>query len=152
MNSSNAPPPWLLPTILLAFPIFFAGMWSFVCLLISRLSGWSRMATRFATTEPPMGRRFAWQSGRVGMSNYNSVLNIDVSPRGMRLDVLGLFRIGHRPLFIPWSEIRNATTRRFLFWETVVFEVGSPSLAKVRLPKKVFAGQPIVIDGQAQSP
>ena len=105
------------------------------------------MAERFATTEPPSGQRFAGQTGRVGLSNDNSVLTIHVSPSGLRLDVFPLFRIGHKPLLIPWPEIHGARTRRFLFSESVVFEVGAPALAKVRLPKKIFAGQPVVIDG-----
>ena len=110
MNPPNTAPPWLLPAILIGFPILFAALWSFVCWLLSILGGWSRMAERFATTEPPSGQRFAGQTGRAGLSNDNSVLTIHVSPSGLRLDVFPLFRIGHKPLLIPWPEIHEART------------------------------------------
>ena len=148
MTSPNEAPSWILPLILIGFPIVFAALWTFVCFILSIAGGWARLADRFAASEPPTGQQFTWQTGRVGMSNYNSVLTIHTSPSGLHLAVMVLFRVGHKPLLIPWSEIHGASTWRMFFTEYVTFEIGSPKMAKVRLPKKIFAGQPVIIDGQ----
>jgi hypothetical protein len=54
------------------------------------------------------------------------------------------FRLGHPPLFIPWSAVRNAKPWSFLWVEGIAFEVGDPSAAKLRLPKKVFEGRNLI--------
>ncbi len=87
----------------------------------------------------------------MGVTNYNSVLTIHVSPEGLHLAVMKIFRLGHPPILIPWAEIHQATFRRFLWTESVVFEVGAPRVARVQLPKQVFAGTPVMIDGQPAS-
>jgi hypothetical protein len=51
------------------------------------------------------------------------------------------FRLAHPPLFIPWEEIHDVKARRFLWVEDIVFEVGSPSVAKLCLSKKILEGR-----------
>lgn len=150
LTSSSDSTPWLLAGILIGFPIFFAAVWSFVCWLLSTLGGWGRLAQRFATQEPPSGQCFSSQIGMVGIASYKYVLKICTSPAGLYLDVFPLFRIGHRPLLIPWSEIHNATSAISIFVDSVSLEVGSPKIATLRLPRKIFVGQPVIIDGQPQ--
>jgi hypothetical protein len=84
------------------------------------------------------------QGGRVGQVAYGGSLNIYSSPEGLYLSVLFPFRLGHPPLFIPWDAVRNAKTRRVLWTERVEFDVGSPSIATLRLPKKIFEGYNVV--------
>jgi hypothetical protein len=141
-------PPWLIPLIFVAFPIFFVAMWSFVCLLLSMISGWRKIAERFPGSATPTGTRFPMVTGAVGVMGYRNCLKVHVAPEGLHIAVWKMFRFGHPPLFIPWSEIRNATTRKLFFAENIVFEIGSPKVGKIQLPKKVFEGQPISIDGQ----
>ena len=38
------------------------------------------------------------------MTNYNNVLTIGANREGLYLSVLFIFRLGHPPLFIPWTE------------------------------------------------
>ena len=131
-----------LPTIFLAlFPFLFVGMWCGVVLLLSGIGGWGRLAQGFAANRRPNGRRLTTQSGKVGGVNYNSCLTVHVAEDGLYLSVMVLFRLGHPPLFIPWSSIHNRTVRRFLWIETVKFEVGSPTVATLQLSKKVFEGR-----------
>lgn len=135
------------PTILLIlFPFFFVGMWCFVSKMISSTSGWSRLAETFPARNPPSGKRFFMQGGRVGSARYSGVLNIYTSQEGLYLSVMFLFRVGTPPLFIPWSAIRYVKTHRFLWAETVEFDVGSPEAVTFQLPKKVFEGTPVFLN------
>jgi hypothetical protein len=77
----------------------------------------------------------------LGWVNYGSCLTIYNGPEGIYLSVMWPFSLGHPPLFIPWGELHYVRTRRFLGMEDVFFEVGSPSIAKLCLSKKVFEGR-----------
>lgn len=152
MNPPSDPsPPWLIPLIVAGFPLVFIPMWCGVCFLLSRIGGWSRLAEKYPGSATPTGAGFAGQVGRMGGVNYKAILTIHTSPDGLHLSVMKLFRVGHPPILIPWTEIHHAKLRRFFWSESVVFEAGSPRLAKVRLPKKIFAGTPVVIDGERES-
>lgn len=136
----QAPPALLF----MLFPFFFAAMWCAVSLLLASMGGWRRLAESFPAQDQPRGRRFFMQSGKVGIVNYGSCLTIYSAPDGLYLSVWFPFRLGHQPLFIPWSAIRRAKTHRFLWTETVAFEVGSPSVGTLQLSKKIFEGYHVV--------
>ena len=133
------------PLLIGPFLLFFVGMWCGTSFLLAAMGGWRRLAESFRAGDEPSGRFFFMQSGKVGLVNYASCLTIYSAPNGFYLSVWLPFRLGHPPLFIPWSAIRNATTRRFLWFERVEFDVGSPSVATLQLSKKVFEGHNVVI-------
>lgn len=129
----------LLPVLLIPlFILIFAGLWCLIPLLLSRLGGWSRLAERFPAPAEPAGKRFGWQSGRLGLVNYNNCLTIYISKAGLYLSTSPLLRVGYRPMLIPSREIHDVEKRRVLWAEYVSFEVGSPTVARVRLSKKIF--------------
>jgi hypothetical protein len=128
---------------LLSFPFLFAGMWCAVSLLLSRMGGWFRLAQEFPAHAQPSGRRFIMQGGMVGRVQYSGCLTIYSSPEGLYLSVLFPFRLAHPPIFIPWGAIQGARLRRFLWSESVVFNVGAPAIAKMQLSKKVFDAQEV---------
>ena len=79
------------------------------------------------------------------MVTYSGCLTIYTSPTGLHLSVWLPFRLGHSPVFIPWSAVRNAETRKILWAEIVVFDVGSPRIAQLQLSKKLFDSQQIPV-------
>ena len=109
------------------------------------MGGWRRLAESFPAKGQPSGKHFFMQSGKVGLVNYGSCLTIYSAPEGLYLSVWLPFRLGHPPLFIPWDAVHNMTTRRFLWVERVVFDVGSPSVATLQLSKKIFEGHNVVV-------
>ena len=126
---------WLIP---LGFPFVFAAFWCFVLMIISFVGGWHSLAGTFRATQPPSGRKFSGESGRLGWANYNGVLTVYVSQEGLYLSVMVLFKPWHPVLLIPWSAIHEIKSAKF-FWMTLVsFDVGSPKLARIKLNKKVF--------------
>lgn len=123
----------------LLFPVFFAGLWCFVCFLLSRIGGWSRLAEKFATKEVPVGTVLEGQSAQLsGFTNYNRCLTIIIAREGLYMKVWPIFGLGHRPILIPWDEIRNSKPRRFLWMRTVSFDAGNPLIARIALSEKVF--------------
>jgi hypothetical protein len=138
MTMANPDP---FPHFAFVFPFLFVGMWCGISLLLSLIGGWHRLGQSFRASEWPSGRRFLVQSGSVGGVGYRNCLTIYSSPEGLYLSVMLPFRLAHPPLFIPWEEIHDIKARRFLWVEDIVFEVGSPSVAKLCLSKKILEGR-----------
>jgi len=124
-----------------AFPLFFAGMWVATCFLIARLGGWSALAAAYAAAGPFEGRLWRFRSGALRrLSGYNGCLTVGAGKRGLYLAVMLLFRAGHPPLFVPWSDITVTTeTDRlfFLKYSFVQFRFAHVPDVPLRLPEKL---------------
>ena|ERR1700690_1947244 len=84
----------------------FIGMWTFICLFLSLLGGWRELGQVYHADGKIEGDKWSWQSGstRFGV-NYNHCLNIRANRKGIYIAISLPFRLGHPPLFIPWSDI-----------------------------------------------
>jgi hypothetical protein len=95
------------------FCLAFVGLWIGASIFLAR-GNWTALAGayRFAG-ELPAGY---WRCpvGHVGSESYENGLTIAADSEGLYLAVVFLFRAGHPPLFIPWSEISANTEQRFL--------------------------------------
>lgn len=123
----------------LIFPVIFVTCWCLICLMISHLGGWSRLAKKYPSHSQASGKRFSMTSASVGGANYNNCLTIHTNETGVYLSVWPIFRLAHPPLFIPWSEINHPKEKRVLWSHLLVAEVGSPVITKITFPKKVFS-------------
>jgi hypothetical protein len=121
------------------FPLLFVGMICAIQMSLSVTGGWYRLGKNYPALKPPSGERFFGLSGSVGMTHYGHCLRAYCSPDGLYLSVFWPFRLGHPPLFIPWDAIREPRPGGFLRRGWIVFDVGSPMIATIALPKKVFA-------------
>jgi hypothetical protein len=52
-------------------------------------------------------------------TNYGNCVRVGVNQSGLHLSVGFLFRIGHPPLFIPWSDISMKEKRGLFFLKQV---------------------------------
>jgi len=99
-------PPWfLLLAILVGFPVFFVGMWTFVCALIAATAGWGAMAARYRA--PPGFQGTGLPSGwanRVGVASYRGVMHFEAASEGLVVRVSRLFPF-HPALLVPWRAI-----------------------------------------------
>lgn len=128
-----------IPLLLMPlFPLAFATLWCTISFLLGLFSGWQRLALEYATDQPPHGTAFSWQSGYVGFVGYRNCLNIHVAPEGMFLSVVWLFRLGHRTVLFPWAAIHDLEERNFPWHRLTRFQVGTPTIARVQLPTRVF--------------
>ncbi len=145
MASTNGDQTALLLFIPVFFVLFGGGLAAAVMTILSFVGGWRAMAGRFPA--PPNfteGKLFTWQSGRIGMVNYNNVLRVRVSAQGLHLACGFPFHFMHPPLLIPWAQITNLEQQKVLAWQVIRLTIGAPKIATVTLynAKIIEAAQP----------
>src|SRR3990172_3408786 len=88
-------------------PIFYLVLlWAAISYLLSRISGWGQLAQVYRFNLPFDGKRWRMQNASMRWgTNYGYCINVGVNLSGLYLSPVFLFRIGHPPLFVPWSDI-----------------------------------------------
>jgi hypothetical protein len=120
------------------FPIYFLCLWLLVGATVSVIGGWLSLAKVYRTREFD-GAKWGMQSGQLRwLANYNNVLTIGVSPQGLYLAAMFLFRFMHPPLLIPWSEIKVRRKKGWVF-EYVIFTMGQDLAIPLRIRGKLAA-------------
>ncbi len=115
----------------LFFPLFIV-FWGLVCHGISSMGGWRELASQYHMERPFSGELFRFQSAQMrAWTNYNGCLTIGGNVEGLYLSVLFLFRPGHPPLFIPWSEISGTVGKRRRFSRVTLRFQRCPSIPLV---------------------
>ncbi len=103
---------------IIGFAIVFPLFWMGIVLLLSKLGGWSELAARFGSDAPPQGELFTWCSARLRMVvSYSNCLRITVSRQGVHMRTLVFFKMGHQPLFIPWTAVQDVRVTR-VWWHS----------------------------------
>jgi hypothetical protein len=105
--------------------VFFVAIWCVTGLLTGKMSGWAILGRRFGSALPFPRQTWRWVGARMRWgANYKGCLTIGVDPAGLYLSTLFFFRIGHPPLFVPWTEISLRGRRKIFFIEFVELELG----------------------------
>lgn len=100
--------------VIAGFAILFPLFWMAIVYLISRVGGWSELAARFGHDGPVTGDVFKWCSARLRVAcNYSNCLTVTVCDEGIHIRTLVFFKVGHPPLFIPWTAVRDLKVRRY---------------------------------------
>ena len=124
------------PAVLFAV-LLFVPIWSTVTALLSRLSGWPSLASRFpAIPEAPAGESVRGQVLGVGMVRENNVTTLIASPAGLHLSAMFLFRLGRPPVLVPWSEVRHVSERTWFGSRSHVLDLGG--ITTIRLKDKGY--------------
>lgn len=126
---------YVLPIVV---PAFFLGFWCFVLWALSALGGWNSLAGVYPARERSGGATYYMQTGFVGAVCYRSCLNFRVSPAGLYLSIVPLFRFAHPPLLIPWSDIGSPLSNAGVFLRLVEVPVGRPTITRISLPSAVI--------------
>jgi hypothetical protein len=96
------------------FPFVVIVFWLVISLVISRIGGWAALADVYRLEDSFEGERMRFRSGQMRYAmSYNNCLTIGADRRGLYLSVFFFFRLGHPPLFIPWSEITVTEKQRY---------------------------------------
>jgi hypothetical protein len=90
----------------LYYAIFFLVFWLLLNFIVSRLTGWSRIAAHYRNAGGFTGKvwRFQTITTRWGMG-YKGGTNVGADSRGLYISFGFLFRFEHPPLFVPWGDI-----------------------------------------------
>lgn len=98
------------------------------------MSGWHALAQRYRYEQEFVGERWRFRTGRMRWATkYGNILTLGANREGLYLAVLFPFRLGHPPLFIPWSEITVSERQRW-FMAGTQFVLGR----ETRIPLFVF--------------
>jgi hypothetical protein len=98
-------------TFALLFPVAWAGG----TVLFAVVSGWRSLAEAYRFDGAFDGQRWGWKSATVGSVNYDSCLTFGAARDGLYIRPHWLFRLGHAPLFIPWSDVQVAEAQGWVF-------------------------------------
>jgi hypothetical protein len=85
----------------------FTLIWCFTLWAVSLMSGWKRLARRFGDASLFIGEISRFATARVGWGNYSGALHVGASELGIYIAPMWPFRPFHRPLFIPWTEVKT---------------------------------------------
>ena len=149
IDLTNAQPfPFHPAWSVLGFPAF----WCLVSYLIGHIGDWSTLHQRYGGPPGPVPPGRSLLAGRIGMAKYNGVLRIAHDQLGLYLSVMLLFRVGHPPLFIPWSEIGDVERTKAFLTERVRFSVGHPRITTLELPPSALKGTMLDREGSTSVP
>ena len=123
--------PWgVLAFVLVAFPVFFVGLWSAISIFLATFSGWRGLAARYPAAPGLRGTplRTGWANS-VGGVGYRGVLSFEETDAALVLRVMPLFPF-HPDLAIPWSALQAAPGRALFAGQLQVQGGGTLQLNK----------------------
>jgi hypothetical protein len=90
------------------FVLYFIAVWVLVSYVLGMLSGWVILSRRFRDVGRFYSYQWSFQTIRMRTlwGNYSNCVNFGADETGLYMAVFPIFRIGHTPLLIPWSEIQ----------------------------------------------
>jgi hypothetical protein len=106
--------------------------------MISKM-GWSKLADRYETNLPFEGTRVGIISATINGVSYKNSLILRYNQDGLYLRPTFLFRLFHKPLFIPWMEIKSVRERKMIFvtWKELV--IGEPFVGIIGMSASAFS-------------
>ena len=129
------------------FYVVFPIIWIAICILLSRISGWHKLAQKYLRIDCVSGEKWRFRSAKLRYSvGYNGCVNFVANREGLGISIFFIFRVGHPPLFIQWTDIALSKETK-LFRNLIRFTVGRdfpiPILVHKSLGHKIMeaAGQ-----------
>lgn len=127
--------PWIVGPVAacVAFPLFFGC----VLKLISLISGWSRLAVEYGSTEPMPKPRLYMQTGdfRFGCG-YGNCLTMAADADALYLRPMWPFGFGHALLRLPWGEAEVTESTNILRMATKTFRFERVPNVPVRMLRR----------------
>jgi hypothetical protein len=125
------------------FIAIIPAMWCFLLWVLSRLSGWSRLAQRYRAPATVVGESAHMRTGGFGVVNYHSCLCFRVNDDGIRIAVAFPLRLCHPPLFIRWDQFQQIAADPILYSHKVKMSIGRPAIASLTMPGWVRYRMPL---------
>ena len=152
--------PWMIALLVVAVAVAWVMFWMWLCLLISRLSGWRQLAAAFPAPLPDSmaavatalaAPTWAFQSIALrGWFGYNNIVRVTAEKEGLRLKVPWMFRAGHRAMLLPWRQLK-ATRKRGWLGEQVIIAIENfprlPIAINAKLADKISLVHPAFLAG-----
>jgi hypothetical protein len=105
------------------FPFLFVGMFFFVLFILHK-RGWSDLEKEYQYGDRFEGEHAGMISAAINGINYNNSLILKYNEEGFYLRPVLLFRLFHKPLLIPWKEIKYIRDKKVLFVQLKELVIG----------------------------
>lgn len=102
----------------------FVAFWLLLSHGLNVAAGWRGLSARWGVDGAPGGKSFRWRSGQLGAVHYRSALNFVVSPDGLFLAPVLIFRTLYRGALVPWEAVRFEGQVRLLTWRRFRYRLG----------------------------
>ena len=119
------------------FPFLFIGMWILVTFIISK-KGWADLVAKYQSDGIFNGERVGIISALVNGTKYKNALILKYNATGIFLKPILPFRLFHKPVLIPWNEIRGIRDKKVLFSSFKELIIGQPFVAILHIGNKNF--------------
>jgi hypothetical protein len=101
--------------------------------------GWSRLSSRYATTQPPPTQAASRQTLVVGQVLYRNCVTVGLSDEGLYLKIgFSLSIFGKSSLLIPWSEFTQISEARLYLQKAACLSLGDPPVGTITVPMTLF--------------
>ena len=103
--------------IICAFIIWFSSIWIAVLSLLSFIGGWKKLSRLYPASSSDINagsKKYKMSSIKMGFASYRSCVHIGFTERGISLEVMKIFSIMHKPLFIPFDKISEVQKGKFI--------------------------------------
>lgn len=127
--------PWIAGPIFacVALPLFFG----FVVKLISLVSGWSRLAVEYGSTEPMPKPRLYMQTADLRFGcGYGNCLTMAADAEAFYLRPIWPFGFGHAQLRLPWSEAQVTESTNMMGMAMKAFRFERVPNVRVRILRR----------------
>jgi hypothetical protein len=122
----------------------YIAFFSLVLNLLGYLSGWWALARVYRLHGHFEGTRRPFRRVSVGGIRYNGSITVGTNSEGLYLAMFSLFRSGHPPLFIPWSDVSAKVVKGWFWTRYLELQFAHVHGVRVRLPEKL--GREIAAD------
>ena len=128
------------PFSVMNYVFFFIIIWVGVCQLISIVGGWKILSRDYRANSAFDGKKMWLKSvGLRRWTNYNNCITVGANKYGLFLSVFPIFRVGHPPLFFPWTDISAEAGSRRFFGDFVKLKFTKQPDVPVIMTKKLAA-------------
>jgi hypothetical protein len=121
----------------IGFVAYFCTLWLVVSFVLSFVSGWHRLHASFPASDRPLAKRSLTSGTFRYIVGYQNVLWLSSNREGLYLGILFLFRFGHPPIFVPWSEIEVRPEKKFLIFRMRTLILGREDQVPLTLKGKI---------------
>src|SRR4051812_15186749 len=119
-------------------PVFFIAMFVLVLFILSK-KGWTDLANEYHFDGSFHGKRIGIISATINGVNYNNCLLLKYNEEGFYLRPIFIFRIFHKPILIPWKDIKDVRDKKILFVQVKELVIGAPAIAIMQMRIATFS-------------
>ena len=100
--------------------------------------GWTNLEAGYINKDTFYGERVGIISASINRANYRNALILKYNKDGIYLKPIILFRMFHKPVLIPWKEIKEVRDKRILFNTLKELVIGQPVVATITITEEIY--------------